>query len=179
MERNTSCVWNEPKRVTHLQLHSQHKTGRTQTQTQTRSKKSVWMTNCCHFTANLSLTSSSNHGRDIVQMQAMKEDPPADFKCKDKFLVQSVAITAERAGLSLAELVWNICGPVIMSTGTYVKNSLCLSPLSMLSPSLPHSPFPYSRLFWCHYLCPLLVFTCAVCDLNVELTVYFLHPCPE
>ncbi|KAF9392672.1 phosphatidylinositol-binding protein scs2 [Podila verticillata] len=37
-------------------------------------------------------------------MQAMKEDPPADFKCKDKFLVQSVAITAERAGLSLAEL---------------------------------------------------------------------------
>ncbi|KAF9392307.1 phosphatidylinositol-binding protein scs2 [Podila verticillata] len=39
-----------------------------------------------------------------VQMQAMKEDPPADFKCKDKFLVQSVAITAERAGLSLAEL---------------------------------------------------------------------------
>ncbi|KAF9964923.1 phosphatidylinositol-binding protein scs2 [Mortierella alpina] len=31
-----------------------------------------------------------------VQMQAMKEDPPVDFKCKDKFLVQSVAITAER-----------------------------------------------------------------------------------
>jgi hypothetical protein len=35
----------------------------------------------------------------------MKEDPPPDFKCKDKFLVQSVAITAERETLSLTELV--------------------------------------------------------------------------
>ncbi|KAF9198514.1 phosphatidylinositol-binding protein scs2 [Haplosporangium sp. Z 27] len=39
-----------------------------------------------------------------VQMQAMKEDPPVDFKCKDKFLVQSVAITAEREELPAAEL---------------------------------------------------------------------------
>ncbi|KAF9324332.1 phosphatidylinositol-binding protein scs2 [Podila minutissima] len=39
-----------------------------------------------------------------VQMQAMKEDPPPDFKCKDKFLVQSVAITAERAQLSATDL---------------------------------------------------------------------------
>ncbi|KAG0211841.1 phosphatidylinositol-binding protein scs2 [Mortierella sp. GBA30] len=39
-----------------------------------------------------------------VQMQAMKEDPPADFKCKDKFLVQSVAITAEREQLSPQDL---------------------------------------------------------------------------
>ncbi|KAF9116618.1 phosphatidylinositol-binding protein scs2 [Mortierella sp. AM989] len=46
-------------------------------------------------------------GQDLevqVQMQAMKEDPAADFKCKDKFLVQSVAITAEREHLSLADL---------------------------------------------------------------------------
>ncbi|KAF9431902.1 phosphatidylinositol-binding protein scs2 [Entomortierella beljakovae] len=35
-----------------------------------------------------------------VQMQAMKEDPAIDFKCKDKFLVQSVAITAEREQLN-------------------------------------------------------------------------------
>jgi len=35
----------------------------------------------------------------------MKEDPPSDFKCKDKFLVQSVAITAETETLSLQELV--------------------------------------------------------------------------
>ncbi|KAF9908711.1 phosphatidylinositol-binding protein scs2 [Lobosporangium transversale] len=39
-----------------------------------------------------------------VQMQAMKEEPPADFKCKDKFLVQSVAITAEREQLPAADL---------------------------------------------------------------------------
>ncbi|KAF9911962.1 phosphatidylinositol-binding protein scs2 [Linnemannia zychae] len=39
-----------------------------------------------------------------VQMQAMKEDPPADFKCKDKFLVQSVAITAERDQIPAADL---------------------------------------------------------------------------
>jgi hypothetical protein len=38
-------------------------------------------------------------------MQAMKEDPPADFKCKDKFLVQSVAITAEREQIAPADLV--------------------------------------------------------------------------
>ncbi|KAF9929213.1 phosphatidylinositol-binding protein scs2 [Linnemannia zychae] len=39
-----------------------------------------------------------------VQMQAMKEDPPVDFKCKDKFLVQSIAITAEREQLSPQDL---------------------------------------------------------------------------
>ncbi|KAF9987504.1 phosphatidylinositol-binding protein scs2 [Mortierella antarctica] len=39
-----------------------------------------------------------------VQMQAMKEDPPADYKCKDKFLVQSIAITAEREQLLPTEL---------------------------------------------------------------------------
>ncbi|KAF9135498.1 phosphatidylinositol-binding protein scs2 [Mortierella sp. 14UC] len=39
-----------------------------------------------------------------VQMQAMKEDPPIDFKCKDKFLVQSVAITAEREQLAPQDL---------------------------------------------------------------------------
>ncbi|KAK3847259.1 MAG: PapD-like protein [Linnemannia gamsii] len=39
-----------------------------------------------------------------VQMQAMKEDPPIDFKCKDKFLVQSIAITAERMLLAPQDL---------------------------------------------------------------------------
>ena len=33
---------------------------------------------------------------DVVLLQAMKEDPPPDARCRDKFLVQSVAITAER-----------------------------------------------------------------------------------
>ncbi|KAF9366623.1 phosphatidylinositol-binding protein scs2 [Mortierella sp. NVP85] len=39
-----------------------------------------------------------------VQMQAMKDEPPMDFKCKDKFLVQSVAITAERDQLPQQDL---------------------------------------------------------------------------
>jgi hypothetical protein len=42
-----------------------------------------------------------------VILQPMKEDPPPDFKCKDKFLVQSVAIAPERETLSLPEL-WSI-----------------------------------------------------------------------
>ncbi|CAG8611613.1 9984_t:CDS:2 [Acaulospora morrowiae] len=42
-----------------------------------------------------------------VILQPMKEDPPPDFKCKDKFLVQSIAITPERETLSLQEL-WSI-----------------------------------------------------------------------
>lgn len=31
-----------------------------------------------------------------VLLQAMREDPPPDARCRDKFLVQSVAITPER-----------------------------------------------------------------------------------
>ncbi|KAI5809697.1 PapD-like protein [Peziza echinospora] len=39
-----------------------------------------------------------------VLLQAMKEDPPADFKCRDKFLVQSVAITADRESQNATEI---------------------------------------------------------------------------
>jgi hypothetical protein len=35
----------------------------------------------------------------------MKADPPADFKCKDKFLVQSVAITADREATNVQSIV--------------------------------------------------------------------------
>lgn len=31
-----------------------------------------------------------------VLLQAMKEDPPLDAKCRDKFLVQSVIIPADK-----------------------------------------------------------------------------------
>lgn len=31
----------------------------------------------------------------IVLLQAMKQDPPADTKCRDKFLVQSVPISGD------------------------------------------------------------------------------------
>jgi len=46
-------------------------------------------------------------GRSVqvqVLLQPMKEDPPPDFKCKDKFLVQSVAITPEHETMSLQDL---------------------------------------------------------------------------
>jgi len=39
-----------------------------------------------------------------VLLQAMKEDPPLDFKCRDKFLVQSVAITADKESQGAAEI---------------------------------------------------------------------------
>ena len=32
----------------------------------------------------------------VVLLQAMREDPPLDARCRDKFLVQSIAITPER-----------------------------------------------------------------------------------
>ena len=31
----------------------------------------------------------------LVLLQALKEDPPLDFKCRDKFLVQSVAVSTD------------------------------------------------------------------------------------
>jgi hypothetical protein len=34
----------------------------------------------------------------------MREDPPADFRCKDKFLVQSIAITPEFDSVALPDL---------------------------------------------------------------------------
>ncbi|KAI5812597.1 PapD-like protein [Pyronema omphalodes] len=40
-----------------------------------------------------------------VILQAMKADPPSDFKCKDKFLVQSVAITADREATNV-QSIW-------------------------------------------------------------------------
>lgn len=40
-----------------------------------------------------------------VLLQPMKEDPPASHKCKDKFLVQSAIIPADRLSLGLSEMV--------------------------------------------------------------------------
>ncbi|KAF8474879.1 PapD-like protein [Kalaharituber pfeilii] len=39
-----------------------------------------------------------------VLLQAMKEDPAPDFKCRDKFLVQSVAITADKEAQSTTDI---------------------------------------------------------------------------
>ncbi|KAJ2621265.1 phosphatidylinositol-binding protein scs2 [Coemansia sp. RSA 1358] len=46
-----------------------------------------------------------NAGRiDPVVLQAMKEEPPADFKCRDKFLVQSIQISPEMDAMPMTEL---------------------------------------------------------------------------
>ena len=40
-----------------------------------------------------------------VLLQAMKEDPPPDAKCRDKFLVQSIAISADNESTNIHEVV--------------------------------------------------------------------------
>jgi len=44
-----------------------------------------------------------------VLLQAMKQEPPMDYKCKDKFLVQSVAITGDREFSNLTT-IWQKIG---------------------------------------------------------------------
>ncbi|OLN86437.1 Vesicle-associated membrane protein-associated protein C16G5.05c [Colletotrichum chlorophyti] len=47
-------------------------------------------------------------GQDVevtVLLQAMKQEPPADTKCRDKFLVQSVSITADKEFASIANIL--------------------------------------------------------------------------
>jgi hypothetical protein len=39
-----------------------------------------------------------------VLLQAMKQEPPLDIKCRDKFLVQSVAVTADKEFTSIAAI---------------------------------------------------------------------------
>ncbi|EFX01162.1 integral er membrane protein [Grosmannia clavigera kw1407] len=41
-----------------------------------------------------------------VLLQAMKQDPPADYKCRDKFLVQSIPITGDKEFVSVQE-IWD------------------------------------------------------------------------
>lgn len=40
-----------------------------------------------------------------VLLQAMKEEPPLDAKCRDKFLVQSVAVSADKEFSNVASIV--------------------------------------------------------------------------
>ncbi|PVH98516.1 MSP domain-containing protein [Periconia macrospinosa] len=43
-----------------------------------------------------------------ILLQAMKEDPPPDAKCRDKFLVQSVLVTADKEFTNVGQLWSNI-----------------------------------------------------------------------
>lgn len=44
----------------------------------------------------------------VVLLQALKEDPPLDFKCRDKFLVQSVVVSSDANDSNLTSLWGNI-----------------------------------------------------------------------
>ncbi|KAF3915325.1 hypothetical protein AA313_de0204275 [Arthrobotrys entomopaga] len=50
-------------------------------------------------------------GQDVevaVLLQAMREDPPPDFRCRDKFLVQSVPITADQEFANVSSVWQNV-----------------------------------------------------------------------
>ncbi|KAG6814236.1 hypothetical protein H0H92_015351 [Tricholoma furcatifolium] len=42
-----------------------------------------------------------------VMLQALKDEPPINAKCKDKFLIQSTLITVEKETMNLAD-IWNL-----------------------------------------------------------------------
>lgn len=44
-----------------------------------------------------------------VMLQALRDEPPLNAKCKDKFLIQSTLITAEKETMSLHDIVRPIC----------------------------------------------------------------------
>ena len=54
----------------------------------------IWVWHICILTELLT-----------VLLQAMKTEPPLDAKCRDKFLVQSVAVTADKEFTNIASIV--------------------------------------------------------------------------
>lgn len=48
-----------------------------------------------------------------VLLQAMKQEPPVDAKCRDKFLVQSVAVTADKEFTNISAIVGNVARGII------------------------------------------------------------------
>ena len=45
------------------------------------------------------------HHTLLVMLQALKEEPPLNTKCKDKFLIQSTIITPDKETLALSDIV--------------------------------------------------------------------------
>lgn len=50
-------------------------------------------------------TRAGKADKHLVLLQAMKEDPPPDARCRDKFLVQSVAISAGNEATNISTVV--------------------------------------------------------------------------
>jgi hypothetical protein len=56
-------------------------------------------------TSAVSASSSINPNIPSVMLQALKEEPPLNTKCKDKFLIQSTVITPEKETMTLHDIV--------------------------------------------------------------------------
>lgn len=54
----------------------------------------------------------------------MKDEPPLDTKCKDKFLVQTVAVTGD---LEFANVTSIVCSASIYDEYPMVSNFMCSS----------------------------------------------------
>lgn len=55
----------------------------------------------------------------VVLLQAMKQEPPADAKCRDKFLVQSVTITGDKDFTNVQQIVGHSSQPAVKKTIPY------------------------------------------------------------
>lgn len=75
----------------------------------------------------------------------MKEDPPAGYKCRDKFLVQSVAITADKEYNNVQQIVRFL--PNITSDGESTSNAIASGLLLKSMRSLPSRKKRYVLCF--------------------------------
>lgn len=57
-------------------------------------------------------------------LQALREEPPLNTKCKDKFLIQSTIITPDQENLSLHDLVWTSLQSNLMTMYTFLTFSV-------------------------------------------------------
>lgn len=60
----------------------------------------------------------------VVLLQAMKVEPPLDAKCRDKFLVQSVAVTSDKEFTNINEIVRTTNSKLICSHLTQDSGSM-------------------------------------------------------
>lgn len=70
-----------------------------------------------------------------VLLQAMKQEPPLDAKCRDKFLVQSVAVTADKEFTNIAA-IWQHVDNAEKSTVQEKKIRVVFQPASTGASSL-------------------------------------------
>lgn len=80
-------------------------------------------------------------GKDVevqILLQAMKEDPPPDAKCRDKFLVQSVLVTADKEFTNVASL-WSHIEQTSKSSIQEKKIRVIFLPAADTSASTPRT----------------------------------------